>query len=139
MKEINDDNAYKFMGIVYTWWKTVLSNYGVGGPWVRKAWYSDKDYYVIKIGRPLFLEPDGFVRKEDITEEAIKYGRMLGWENYLSLDQLADLNTQLKEAGATKVYIHPSQYMPKHIPSFKYGDEVPLERDNELLIVIETD
>ena len=137
MKSYNDKRYQKYEHIIFDWWQKIPHNFCMGICDIRKRYYEEEDYYVFKIGNSCFIEPEYFERNPDITEDEIRFEKMCCWDNFISLDNLSDLNNLLKEAGAIKVYIHPSEYMYQGKPTGRLMDYIPRRREDELLIVIQ--
>lgn len=158
------DKLYdKYMHVIYQWHESIRVNTCIRVYEDRKAMNSDDMYYVYGIGVSDFLEPANYDRDcekqhsmellgEAYDDYELIAGIMYG-NNHMSLDELADLNSRLKEAGAKEVFIHPSFRMSK-APFFIYpmpesdkvrevmeknAEHMPMHNNDEILIAIKKD
>lgn len=115
------DSTYdKYVTIAYNWSEKKKTHRGVKVYRTRNEKYSDNLYYVLGIGVSNFLEADGYDPKNDWVndpnfnidtdynpKELIKF--MCG-SSFVSVDDLKELSDELKAAGASEVYLHPSYW-----------------------------
>lgn len=116
MKKYGDEQYKKYEWIIYQWTEKVDSKHGLRVFGVRRELYAEQnDFYVFGIGVSDFLEPKSYDPEEDIATKldpsdrsTIKY---MTCSDRITLDDITELNRQLKEAGAKKVYLHQSTWM----------------------------
>lgn len=115
------DSTYdKYVTIAYNWSERKNTYGGVRVYRTRNEKYSDNLYYVLGIGVSTFLEANGYDPKKDWVndpnlntdtdynpKELIKYMTGNAW---ISIDDLKELSDELKAAGASEVYLHPSYW-----------------------------
>ena len=155
------DKVYeKYKNVIYKWHEKIRVNTCMRVYSERYALNSDDLYYVFGIGVSDFLEPDCYDREAeksydmallgDAYEEYSAIAGVIYGNNHVSLDELADLNNRLKEAGAKEVFIHPSFYMSKSpfliypMPEseevmetmYKNAEHIHIHRNDEILIAI---
>ena len=113
MKSTQDEIYKKFTHIIYEWCERRSSQYGVSLENIVKEQYGDAEYYAFKIGRSTFAEahnydPEKDAWMDDYDKSLIKFAAC---SERLSLDMLAELNEELKAAGAKTVYLHPYKWI----------------------------
>ena len=115
------DSTYdKYVTIAYNWSERKNTHRSVRVCRTRNEKYSDNLYYVLGIGVSDFLEADGYDPEKDWVndpnlntntnynpKELIK--KMCG-SSFISVDDLKELSDELKAAGASEVYLHPSYW-----------------------------
>ncbi len=115
------DSTYdKYVTIAYNWSERKNTHRSVRVYRTRNEKYSDNLYYVLGIGVSDFLEADGYDPEKDWVndpnlntdtdynpKELIK--KMCG-STFISVDDLKELSDELKSAGASEVYLHPSYW-----------------------------
>ena len=116
MKSTQDEIYKKFTSIIYEWCERRNSQYGVALEHVVKEQYGEKDYYAFKIGRSAFAEahnydPEKDAWMDDHDKSLIKFAAC---SERLSLDMLAEINEELKAAGAKTVYLHPYKWIDEN-------------------------
>ena len=115
------DSTYdKYVTIVYNWSerKKTYTTVRIYNP--RHEIYGEREFYVLGIGVSKFLEANGYDPKKDWVndpnlntntdynpKELIKYMTGNAW---ISIDDLKELSDELKAAGASEVYLHPSYW-----------------------------
>ena len=139
------DEIYdKYEYIIYKWCETKPINQGVRIYGPRNEYYGDEQFYVFGIGVSNFLEPNDYEKSglKSFTDKVVKDAsqdeqpydpvkilKTICGSNRITLDDLHELSTLLKEAGAKEVYLHPSFWV-----DHKSLVEHPIT--NEWLIVI---
>jgi hypothetical protein len=116
---IIDETYDKYVDIVYNWSQTKRTNTTVRVYKIRREYYGKGEFYVLGIGVSNFLEANGYDPEKDWVndpkinqddydpKELLKY--MCG-NSWISIDDLHELSSLLKEAGAKEVYLHPSYW-----------------------------
>ena len=115
------DSTYdKYVTIVYNWSerKKTYTTVRIYKP--RHEVYGEQEFYVLGIGVSTFLEANGYDSKKDWVndpklnpdadynpKELIKY---MAGDAWISIDDLKELSDELKAAGASEVYLHPSYW-----------------------------
>ena len=116
-----DETYDKYVTIVYNWSERKKTHRSVKIFRPRHGVYDEQEYYVLGIGVSTFLEADGYDPEKDWVndpklnpgnddynpKELIKY--MCG-SCVISIDDLKELSDELKAAGASEVYLHPSYW-----------------------------
>jgi len=134
------DSTYdKYVTIAYNWVtrKKTFTTVRIYNP--RHEIYGEREFYVFGIGVSTFLEANGYDSKKDWVNDPqlnpdadynpkklIKY--MTG-DTWISIDDLKELSDELKAAGASEVYLHPSYWTDNKALLDRYTP-------NEWLIVI---
>ena len=113
MKSTSDAIYKKFTKIVFDWCERRNSQYGVALSHIVRESYSDEDYYALKIGCSNFAEESNYDRTKDeeLDEHDKSIIKLMCCSERLSLDELSELNVELKAAGAKTVYIHPYRWV----------------------------
>ena len=133
-KYYEDENYKKFSPIISKY----CVGYHIYPP--RKDLYQMKDYYVFGINANNFIEPDEC--PENHKEKYIEDLKDIHMENlaeifldrrdHMDMEYFIELNNLLKDAGAKRVWIHPSEKWNK-----KTNMSEPVQSIREWLIVIE--
>jgi hypothetical protein len=117
-----DETYDKYVTIVYNWSERKKVNRGPRVYKTRNEYYGSREFYVIGIGTSHFLEANGYDPKKDwVNDPKLNSGKEDGYDPkgllkfmcgdcWVSIDDLKELSDELKAAGASEVYLHPSYW-----------------------------